>query len=499
MPRTAAHTLWVAPASVPEISVSPTARQVVSELRHVASDRLVIGMTRRFRSIAAATAIVLAGCATRSTPPPSGAVWQRIEPRDFPEADPAKGIPKTLGSVMLRHAAGMNEVVMELCASHGVPDTIASGTDEWALAYLQQRTVYTVRQASSERRAVTSRTISDSEAAQIALRSAPIVIPDSSSNAMLALHEHQGRVLATLGRIVATVPPNDLQLRPGRYPGFTTMAYPPDPFVVDRASGMLFQQHSQDVVVTWVDPQGPAAGLIEVGDTVDAADGDLLRSEHKLYDGWIDARTLTLRKGEAKRDVVVAPQEWPFDVRVVIVAEELPMAVSIYVPARTLLRPPGFSVAIVDPGEILIGVSTGLLQRLDDDELAWVLCHELAHVALGHLLTKPTVTDHIGTVLSAVFSPTLLIPIAGPATHSLVANTASALRRRSNRDRERDADRLATTMACRTGVPADAGLRVMQALEDGPQAPVWRQFLDEHPPYDERSSVIRTSAAQACE
>lgn len=92
----------------------------------------------------------------------------------------------------------------------------------------------------------------------------------------------------------------------------------------------------------------------------------------------------------------------------------------------------------------------------------------------------------------------MLIPIAGPAVHGLATNTASGLRRRWNRDQERDADRVGTAMACRAGIDADAGLRVMEALAKGPQAPAWRQFLDQHPSYEERTTVVRTSAAHAC-
>ncbi len=447
----------------------------------------------RLAGMNALAVLLFAGCSATS------AAWRfnRIDPSDFPDGDLRNGGAKALGSVMLRQAVSTDPVVAKLCDDEGTPDAIALGPDSSSLelAYLPRHTVYTVSRVPNGPSTVTVRLISDPEVAAIDQRIRPVAIPNAPPAGNV--YERSGRVLATLNRVVGAVPPNDLQLRSGHYHGFVSMAYPPDPYTV-IGPDLVTQSSSQEVFVTWVDPRGPAAGLVEVGDKIDAVDGVGLASEQRLYDGWVAARTLTLQRGDSRRDVSVTPQEWPFDLRAVVVTLDAPIAISAKVEARGLFRPPGLSVAIAEAGEILVIVSTGLLARLDDDGLAWVLSHELAHVALGHLSRTPTVADHIETVFTAVLLPTMFVPLAGPALNAALTGAASGIRRHANRDQERLADRLGTVIACHAGVDAGAGPRVMDALSTGPQAPLWRQFLDEHPPYDERATTIASVASQTC-
>jgi Zn-dependent protease with chaperone function len=300
---------------------------------------------------------------------------------------------------------------------------------------------------------------------------------------------------------MGSIPPDNLELRPGHYPGFLTVAYPLNPFEAvanNRGEPVLVQRIAQKVEIAWVDPRGPLEGVAQAGETIEAVDGRSLLSEQILYYGWIGPRTLTLRQQNATRDVVIAPEEWPFDLEVAVVVQDAPLMVSLNLRQQQLLQPLGLSARIVEPGTILLLTSTGFLDRIDDDELSWALAHELAHVVLGHLTRKPTVTERVGSLLSAVMSPILLVPIAGAVVTATVTETAAGIHRRSNRDQERDADRAGTQIACAAGIDAAAGPRLMETLSKGPQASVLRQFFDEHPSYDEREELIRSTAAAEC-
>jgi len=74
------------------------------------------------------------------------------------------------------------------------------------------------------------------------------------------------------------------------------------------------------------------------------------------------------------------PLERYFDQRLAAIAPAGPAAASV------LMRPPGMRAEWRQPGAVLLWIDL-LLRVVDDDELSFVLAHELGHAALGHAAT----------------------------------------------------------------------------------------------------------------
>jgi hypothetical protein len=74
------------------------------------------------------------------------------------------------------------------------------------------------------------------------------------------------------------------------------------------------------------------------------------------------------------------PLERYFDQRLAAIAPAGPAAGSV------LMRPPGMRAEWREPGAVMLWTDL-LLRVVDDDELGFVLAHELGHAALGHVAT----------------------------------------------------------------------------------------------------------------
>jgi len=99
-------------------------------------------------------------------------------------------------------------------------------------------------------------------------------------------------------------------------------------------------------------------------------------------------------------------------------------------------------------------VTTGLLQRANDEQLAGVLAHEVAHADLGHVTTLQTIGT--GTNIAAVLLNAFGVPGAGlvPLAGDLL------IARPYSRDAEYAADRHGAELLQRTGRD---GKRIMAA------------------------------------
>lgn len=73
-----------------------------------------------------------------------------------------------------------------------------------------------------------------------------------------------------------------------------------------------------------------------------------------------------------------APLERYLDQRLAAIAPAGPASASV------LMRPPGMRAEWREPGAVLLWIDL-LLRVVDDDELSFVLAHELGHAALGHV------------------------------------------------------------------------------------------------------------------
>ena len=176
--------------------------------------------------------------------------------------------------------------------------------------------------------------------------------------------------------------PSDAAVEPGYSYGILVLP-------VNGVTGRLFG-HKRDapgLVVTWVDPDGPSAGTLQVGDRIIEVDGTPVGERRRGKPPALGAKRSAklLRNGE-EREVSVAGERWPMKVTFVPIPVQVPNAFAV---------------------EGTVAVTTGLLDLLDsDDEVAVVVGHELGHIILHHV--EPKVTP--GSVLKGVVGVGVLLP-----------------------------------------------------------------------------------------
>jgi predicted Zn-dependent protease len=149
-----------------------------------------------------------------------------------------------------------------------------------------------------------------------------------------------------------------------------------------------------------------------------------------------------------------------------------------------LLDDPNINAANAGGGEFY--VTSGLLQKANDEQLAGVMAHEVAHADLGHVTRLQTIGTgvNIATVLlDALGVPGAgLVPVAGDL---LVARPYS-------RDAEYAADRHGVELLQRTGrdgkrIMADTLTWLMQAAGSGGGG-----FFATHPGTEDRIQRVRS-------
>lgn len=148
--------------------------------------------------------------------------------------------------------------------------------------------------------------------------------------------------------------------------------------------------------------------------------------------------------------------------------------------------------AMTLPGGFIFA-NKGLMNVLDDDELAYVLGHEVAHTAAKHLVKKIQSNMAYQLLLSVAFAA------AGNKQTSTVENVARGVNTVYNlialsysRKDEYEADRLAVKYAFKAGFNPSAALSTLEKLkqEEGPNWKLLRYFQT-HPYVDERIEALK--------
>ncbi|MCS7264950.1 MAG: M48 family metallopeptidase [Armatimonadetes bacterium] len=141
--------------------------------------------------------------------------------------------------------------------------------------------------------------------------------------------------------------------------------------------------------------------------------------------------------------------------------------------------------AFVSPEGFLI-ITEGLLERLNgQDEIAFVVAHELAHLIKGHprnLETNPTRLERIRTEVERGLGTSVI----GTGLQLLVNAVASYY----SREREREADAEAVRLMAKAGFDINAAKRALKNLSDE------RGFLSwfrSHPFLSERLDIVDNS------
>jgi len=139
-----------------------------------------------------------------------------------------------------------------------------------------------------------------------------------------------------------------------------------------------------------------------------------------------------------------------------------------------------------------VAVTYGLLNFVkNDDELAIVLGHELAHLVRGHIL-KSQGFDLLTVILAAVMQTTVDVPQSGDLGQVL----GSAFSARFSREFEREADFLGTLLAHKSGFDIEQGVGIWERFAIELPKSLDTGFLTTHPTSSERLVRIKKITEQ---
>lgn len=155
---------------------------------------------------------------------------------------------------------------------------------------------------------------------------------------------------------------------------------------------------------------------------------------------------------------------------------------------RTRQGEGGFN-AFALPGNTIV-LLDGLVEDLTDDEIMWVLGHELGHLQQRHGMRSLARSFGLGALASAVWGDFSTWMVTVGTTAPLLAHS---------RDAEREADEAMRAFGRRIGLPAQAQVTVWQkfkALERESGADAVPGWLSTHPATDDRLARAREDAAR---
>jgi hypothetical protein len=446
-------------------------------------------MRRNVRFAAPLVLLLLAGCSAMSahqrlegTAMQSPGRWLPVQRSDFPSGDPARGTPTRAGSAALQDAAVSDAGIAAFVRAHGVPDAIAvrlvyqSDVTSCDLAYADQRTVYTLHPPAFDaaswdtQSAVTGqRALTDAEMDQVD----PDRILAQQVEQLRAYVESLARVTTVGRKLLFAQPPPPAGTPTGDWYG---VFWPQSGPLTARMFN--HQEGANERVVVWVQPDGPGAGLLQLGDRVTAVDG-----KPPTPVGSADAptmvgpKTLTIDRDGKTIDVRLQPEIWPRRLAFIALPDDAPNAF-----AR----------------DDEVAVTTGLLAAVpNDDALAWIIGHELAHISLGHTAPPSTGSAVANAVVGTVVTVGVLIPteMVLPGGGRALGQVMQGVRNRFNREQERDADKLGVHYVRAAGYDPAAALTVLDTLQSKAPVGTVTQFLDIHPPYPERRKLVAAEIA----
>jgi len=343
-------------------------------------------------------------------------------------------------------------------AAHGVPDGIWADLrfpfpnmpERVELAYLQSGKVYIVRAGLPPG----ERPIDDVESAYIE--------PAKAANLNRPL-ESAARFLTVAARVMRALPPAAATSTPGSSRGFAAIAVTPV-----NAPFLMLAPETAGIAVAWVDPAGPVEGRLQRGDRITAVNGRSVFSPDDLWAEKARLWRLDIVRAGSEHTVESLTEPWPRSVAFHIIDSEVPNAFAIH-------------------GAVL--VTAPMLALLEtDDEIAWVVGHEVAHVTQHHVNPKRTIRSMLTeALLAGLWVPAHMAPVIGLPMQFLLkgANT------RFRRDQERVADELAIRYASAAGYRPEAAITVIQRMQNEAPIGALDSFLDAHPPYPERIEAAR--------
>jgi len=366
--------------------------------------------------------------------------------------------PTSPGSVVLRDALVADAGVREFVKEHGIPDgvSIANQGLDFELMYADTSTVYSFKlgylMAATQ---VGSRALTYVERTNIS----PQGHWRRVANNLRVYVEDSVRLLRIGRRLLRAVP---RQGDATRDLGFFVVGATP-------GSAQLFgvAEDTRGVIVAFVDPEGPAAGIVERGDVLTAVeDHALVEIKDYRLDKAIERSErvrFTRRRGETESSIEITP-------------EALPFSLETYVLDTWEVN------AFAAPG--LVVFTTGLLNFCNDDELAFVFGHELGHIVQTEETRKILEALHKGGMALGVIAPAETAALLSRLILSNLANWGKSSTYRQGQ--ELLADRHGIEYAAHAGFKPAAAIGLFEKLARREDAQEVREFIRIHPPAAER-------------
>ena len=419
----------------------------------------------------------VSGAATMDS---QAARYYLVTASDFPRSGGSPVALSSHGSQLLQGAIERWPLMSILLAERGLPLAVSVDGEYLHLAYISPGVLYTLDPRSALARRVAcgqnlstcpsywlrSRELAALEQAALEQAASVSLSPMADGASHIRQLVRRGVPLQRVSRRLALVLPSHddeslteslTESLPGKGWGFFFV-----PSTPASREALGVESTTPGLVVAWVDPDGPAAGALAAGDLLVGINGGRLTELPGFDISSLDRATFMVERGESSRSVYVEAEAWPRDVNFFMVEYVSPNA---------------------GPSQRGVVVSSSLLDLLEDeDQLAVVLGHELAHLLLGHA-PVPGHFPGLGHIRAMTRGDT---------------TRRSAARRRMagkagltfGREAERRADLLGVDLAEAAGYQGSAFARVMQLLEESAGGRA-HAFLDRHPDYPQRAVLVQ--------
>ncbi|MDF1630336.1 MAG: M48 family metalloprotease [Alcanivoracaceae bacterium] len=173
------------------------------------------------------------------------------------------------------------------------------------------------------------------------------------------------------------------------------------------------------------------------------------------------------------------------------------------------LHEPDLAIVVINSREInafavpggVIGLNAGLMINAEqEDEVAAVVAHEIAHVSQRHFVRRYADSQRINTAVMAAMLASLAVMISGQAdagAAGIMATQAAAIQQQLaySRHHEREADRVGMQTLVNAGMDPEAMPRFFEKLQRNQQfAGKPLEFLSTHPITEERIADSRARA-----
>ena len=158
----------------------------------------------------------------------------------------------------------------------------------------------------------------------------------------------------------------------------------------------------------------------------------------------------------------------------------------------TVLDDPGFN-AFAAPGGYVF-VTSGLVERVDEAELAGILAHEITHVTERHHLQALRTKARAGAVTQLIGSQIRTSAVGSLVSQQVLAMARNLYSSGLDQQDEFDADRQGVVFAARAGFDPYGLPGVLQQLRgQAPDDPLFALSLSTHPPAQQRLDALASA------